>query len=170
MTRLAHVGFESEREVGEDPAYGLRQLVDIAERASSPAVNDPTTAVQCIDRIHALLRRIATRDLAVGDRVVDGTLRLRMPMPGWADYLALACTELRHWGGASPRIQRRLELTLLDLEDLVAGHPRAAVTHQLDLLRITRRDRLPDYEWEAIIGPGDPAERPTPNERGGFEG
>lgn len=154
------VGFESEREVGEDPAYGFRQLVDIAERAISPAVNDPTTAVQCIDRLHALLRRIATRPLAVGDHIVDGVLRLRMPMPSWADYVALACDELRHWGADAPRIQRRLELMLLDLEGLVDDDRREAVAQQLELLRTSRREHLPTYEWQAIVGPGDPAERP----------
>lgn len=159
------VSFESEREVSQDPAYGFRQLVDIGEKAISPAVNDPTTAVQCIDRLHALLRRIAPRTLAVGDHVVDGVLRLRVPMPSWADYLALTCDELRHWGADAPRIQRRLETMLLDLSGVVGDDRADAVADQLALLRTARQARLPEYEWDAILGPGDPAERPLPSER-----
>jgi uncharacterized membrane protein len=154
------VDFEAERDAGQDPAYGFRQLVDIAERAISPAVNDPTTAVQCIDRIHALLRRIATRDLAVGNHVIDGVLRLRVPMPDWTDYIGLACDELRHWGGNAPRIHRRLETMMFDLRDLVDDDRRTVILNQLRLLEYSRRDNLPEYEWDTILGPGDPAERP----------
>ena len=154
------VDFEPEREISQDPAYGFRQLVDIAERAISPAVNDPTTAVQCIDRIHALLRRIATRDLSVGNHVVDGILRLRVPMPGWVDYVSLACDELRHWGAGVPRIHRRLETMLRDLRDHVDEDRSAAIVQQLRLLESSRREHMPEYEWDTILGPGDPAERP----------
>lgn len=158
------VGFESEREVSQDPAYGFRQLVDIGEKAISPAVNDPTTAVQCIDRIHALLRRIVDRRLDVGDHAVAGVLRMRVPVPGWADYLALACDELRHWGADAPRIQRRLETMLLDLAEVAVGDRLGPVDDQLELLRTSRRAHLPEYEWDAILGPGDPAERPLPSD------
>jgi uncharacterized membrane protein len=154
------VDFESERDIGQDPAYGFRQLVDIAERAISPAVNDPTTAVQCIDRIHALLRRIAKRDLAVGSHVVNGVLRLRVPMPDWVDYIGLACDELRHWGGDAPRIQRRLQTMLRDLRDHVDDDRRPAILEQMRLLEYSRHDDMPEYEWDTILGPGDPAERP----------
>jgi uncharacterized membrane protein len=154
------VDFESERDISQDPAYGFRQLVDIAERAISPAINDPTTAVQCVDRIHALLRRIATRDLAVGNHIVDGVLRLRVPMPDWVDYVGLACDELRHWGGNAPRIQRRLQTMLRDLCDHVDDDRRPAILAQMRLLEYSRHDDLPEFEWDTILGPGDPAERP----------
>ena len=44
-----------QRTIDQDPAFVLRMLVDIAIRALSPAVNDPTTAVQALDRIEGLL-------------------------------------------------------------------------------------------------------------------
>lgn len=160
------VGFESERETGQDPAYGFRQLVDIAEKAISPAVNDPTTAVQCLDRLHAMLRRIVRRPLDVGDHARDGVLRLRIPMPRWADYLALACDELRHWGADAPRIQRRLEMMLRDLAEAVDDDRRSAVDAQLALLHLSRRENLASYEWDAILGPGDPAERSLSSDTG----
>ena len=63
---LAHVGLGPERTLFQDTAFGIRQLVDMAEKALSPAVNDPTTAVQSLDRIHDLLRRLVTRPLSSG--------------------------------------------------------------------------------------------------------
>ncbi len=157
---LSEVGFGAEREIGMDPAFGLRQLVDIAERALSPGVNDPTTAVQCIDRLHGLLRRVATRDLAVGDHVVDGVLRLRVPVAAWGDLVGLASDELRHWGAASPRVLQRLEAMLTDLWALVDEDRRDVLEQQLGLVH-ARRDELPAGEWAAATGPGDPAERMT---------
>ncbi|MDQ4021525.1 MAG: DUF2254 domain-containing protein [Actinomycetota bacterium] len=55
-----------ERTMEQDVAFGFRQLVDVAERALSPSVNDPTTACQAIDVLHDLLRRLATRRLPTG--------------------------------------------------------------------------------------------------------
>jgi len=55
---LGGVGVNAERSMEQDPAFGFRQLVDIGERALSPGVNDPTTAVQVLDRIHDLLGRL----------------------------------------------------------------------------------------------------------------
>ncbi|MGI8900214.1 MAG: DUF2254 domain-containing protein [Nocardioides sp.] len=156
----ALVGLDRERETPRDPAYGFRQLVDIAERALSPGVNDPTTAVQCLDRMHSLLRRIATRDLAVGDTVVEGVVRLRVPVPTWPDYLALSCDEIRHWGAGSVRIHRRIEALLRGLLDVVDGERADAVRRQLDHLE-QRREGDVELEWSATAPAGDPAERPA---------
>ncbi len=151
------VGFDREREIGGDPAYGFRQLVDIAERALSPGVNDPTTAIQCLDRLHALLRQLARRDLGVGVTVVDGVARLRVPVPGWDDYVALACDEVRHWGAGSPRVLRRLRVLLDDLALVVEPGRRACLTEQLD--RLEHRAAEVSFEWDATAdGAGDPAE------------
>ena len=55
-TLYSHVGLASERQMRQDVAFGIRQLVDIAERALSPGINDPTTATQCLDELHRILR------------------------------------------------------------------------------------------------------------------
>ena len=79
-----------ERTFEQDPKYPIRLLVDIAIKALSPAINDPTTAVQAMDQIEDLLRRLGRRDLDAGyARDADGVLRLIFPMPTWEDYLAL---------------------------------------------------------------------------------
>ena len=72
------------RTLYQDPCYGVRQLVDIAIRALSPAINDPTTAVQALDRLHGVLRAIADRPGPSGCYVdPSGSVRLIVPVPGW---------------------------------------------------------------------------------------
>ncbi|KRE40815.1 hypothetical protein ASG74_15150 [Knoellia sp. Soil729] len=118
-----------ERTMDQDVGFGLRQLVDIAERALSPGVNDPTTAVQALDHLHDIVRRLATRALPPRQRVTDeGRLLLSVPQPDFADYLALAFDEIAHWGRDSPRIERRIEIALRDLEVAARPEHRGAVT------------------------------------------
>jgi uncharacterized membrane protein len=141
-----------ERTMRQDPAFGLRQLVDIAERALSPGVNDPSTAVQCLDRIHDLLRAAALRpvhDLAVGS--VEGTVAAWMPMHGFADLLALGLDEPRHWGSGSLQIHRKLDAILTDLHDVVVGDParRRLILEQRQLLDARRSD-LPPSELRRL--------------------
>jgi uncharacterized membrane protein len=99
-----------------DASTGLRQLVDIAERALSPGTNDPSTAVQCIDRLHDLLRALATcpdpRTVHADD---EGHLRLVTPQRQWADHVALVLDELRLWGAGSLQVRTRLERLVEDL-------------------------------------------------------
>jgi uncharacterized membrane protein len=94
LLRFNHLGYE--RTAEQDPKYPIRLLVDIAIRALSPAVNDPTTAVQAIDQIEDLLHRLGRRELDAGYvRDAEGVLRLVFPMPTWNDYLTLAFHEIR---------------------------------------------------------------------------
>lgn len=104
-----------ERNLDEDVGFGLRQLVDLAERALSPGVNDPTTAIQGIDQIHDLLRRLASRPLPPRQRLTHGRLAVDVPRPDFGDYLHLAFEELAHWAADNARVQRRLQVMLDDL-------------------------------------------------------
>jgi uncharacterized membrane protein len=132
---LAHVGLGPERTLHQDTAFGLRQLVDMAEKALSPAVNDPTTAVQCLDRIHDLLRRLAVRPLGSGRYVdEDGVLRLVVPQPTWEDHVRLGFDEIRQFGAGSLQVPRRLRAALDDLLDVVPPDRRGAIEDQLAAL------------------------------------
>lgn len=136
LMRTIHCGFERTSE--QDPKYPIRLLVDIAIKALSPAINDPTTAVQAIDQIEDLLRRLGEHDLDAGyARDAEGVLRLVFPMPTWEDYLALAFDEIRHYGPGSVQVMRRLRSALLGLADSVTPDARVAAVHrylkQLDL-------------------------------------
>jgi uncharacterized membrane protein len=135
LMRAVHLAFE--RTSQQDPKYPIRLLVDVAIKALSPAINDPTTAVQAIDQIDDLLRRLGGHDLDAGYAYdADGVLRLIFPMPTWEDYLALAFDEIRQYGSDSVQVMRRLRSALVGLADSVTDDTRigAVVRHlkQLD--------------------------------------
>jgi uncharacterized membrane protein len=113
----------------QDPKYPIRLLVDIAIKALSPAINDPTTAVQAIDQIEDLLRRLARHNLDAGfARDPDGVLRVVVPMPTWDDYLTLAFDEIRQFGMSSVQVIRRLRAALTGLagSTTIAAYAEAA--------------------------------------------
>jgi uncharacterized membrane protein len=126
-----------ERSMEQDPAFGLRQLVDIALRALSPGTNDPTTAAMAVDAIHDLLRRLGQRAIPGSQRVgPDGALRLMIPGRTWEDYVYLASDEVIDYGASSSQTVTALRLMLDDLEATVDDERRPIVRRQ--------RDRLPD--------------------------
>ncbi len=99
---LRAVRLGRERTFEQDPKYPIRLLVDIAIKALSPAINDPTTAVQTIDQLEDLLRRLGASELDAGYAVDEnGALRLVFPTPTWEDYLTLAFDEIRQFGSSS---------------------------------------------------------------------
>ena len=136
LTRAIHVG--TSRSFEQDPKYAIRLLVDIAIRALSPAVNDPTTAVQALDQIEDLLRRLGRRQLDAGHaRDSDGTIRVTFPVPTWHDYLALSFDEIRQFGANSVQVGRRLRAALVGLSETIAVRERrAAVQEYLDHLNL----------------------------------
>jgi uncharacterized membrane protein len=123
---VAAIALGLERELEVDPKYALRLLVDLALRAL--AGNDPTTAVQALDQIEALLIRLGNLDLDVG-RVFDrqGELRLVYDATAWEEYLELALVEVQHYGAASLQTERRLGALLTFLRDHVPPSRRVAV-------------------------------------------
>lgn len=125
----------AERAMQQDAAFGFRQLVDIANRALSPGINDPTTALQSLDHIHELLRLLASRTIPSARREVDGRLAVLLPRPEWSDYISLACDEIRRAGHDQIQIQRRLRAMLNDLLESVADPVRRQpLQEQLNLL------------------------------------
>ena len=125
-----------ERTIEQDPAFALRILVDIAIRALSPAVNDPTTAVQVLGAIEDLLLLIGESDLrGRGElRDGDGTLRVLVETRRWEDLLALALTEIREYGVTATQVTRRTRALLDRLEARVRPEHRAAVADQIAAL------------------------------------
>jgi uncharacterized membrane protein len=106
-----------ERDFNHDPKYALRLLVDIAIRALSPAINDPTTAVQALDHIETLLHRLGNAQLKIGEvRDKEGKVRVVSSTPDWEDFLQLALVEIMQYGATSLQVQRRLEAVLVFLE------------------------------------------------------
>ncbi len=158
----------TERTMTQDAAFGFRQIVDIAERALSPGINDPTTAVQALDELHDLLRRLARRKIPSPVRLPDdGPFLLSLPRPAWDDYVSLALDEIRLFGAGSLQIARRLRYLLLDLKDAAPGFRQGPITRQLQLLdaAIASRYEFPaDRRAAAEPSPSGqgPEETPTP--------
>jgi uncharacterized membrane protein len=87
----ASVIFGSERTMEQDPLFAFRILVDIAIKALSAAINDPTTAVLAIDQLHRLLRSAGRQRLRIDERLkLDGKVRLIIRAPVWDDFVHLA--------------------------------------------------------------------------------
>ncbi|WP_053642629.1 MULTISPECIES: DUF2254 family protein [unclassified Streptomyces] len=143
-----------ERTFDQDPELPFRLLADIALRALSPAVNDPATAVEVLDRLEALLIRLAGRDLAVG-RFHDsaGRPRVSVPVPGWDHYVRTAVDDVLFAATGSPMALRRTRDLLRTLVERVPEDRRAVV---LDRLRWAERTGAEAYPlvWEDDAGEG----------------
>ncbi|WEH38659.1 DUF2254 domain-containing protein [Streptomyces sp. AM 2-1-1] len=132
-----------ERALRRDPAFGLRQLTDIALRALSAAENDPTTAVQCLDRIVQFLAAVAHRPLGtVRHRDRRGEVRLVRETPDWPGLVDLGFEEVRRCvAQAGPQVTRRLLAGLDDLLVLVPPERAAPLLgHRALLVRAVERE------------------------------
>jgi len=139
----AAVALGSERTIEQDPTFAFRILVDIAIKALSPAINDPTTAVLCIDQLHRLLPFVGQRHVR-GEEIRDaaGEPRLVFRTPNWEDFVHLTCTEIRHCGAGSVQVMRRLRSMLDNLMQTLPPHRHAELRQQLALL-----DRVIDGQY-----------------------
>jgi uncharacterized membrane protein len=141
------VAFGAERTMEQDPAFSFRILVDIALKALSPAINDPTTAVLAIDQIHRLLRVVGKRQLR-GESIADETGRPRViyRTPNWEDFVNLSCVEIRACGASSVQIARRLRAMLDNLIASLPAHRHAALLDERRRLDLTLEPlyRLPE--------------------------
>ncbi|MEO9222127.1 MAG: DUF2254 domain-containing protein [Mycobacteriaceae bacterium] len=143
-------GFE--RTAAQDVGFGLRQLTDVATKALSPGINDPTTAIHALGHSSALLCELAGREL--GSQVLcdaDDRVRVVLHRPDLGDLLELAVAQPRRYGAADPEVLHRLMLLLRELAWCAAAELRPVVAVQLQRLRATiaaqdfdpyERDRL----------------------------
>ncbi|MEU1146942.1 DUF2254 domain-containing protein [Streptomyces sp. NPDC005863] len=124
-----------ERTFHQDLGFGLRQLSDIALRALSPAVNDPTTAVQALDRIVQFLASIVPYPLgALGHRDRRGALRLVQSVPDWTALVDLGFAEIRGCAVGNPQVTRRMLAGLDDLLSLAPEERREPLLRHRELL------------------------------------
>lgn len=125
----------AERTHGDDPAYGFRKLVDIAERGLAQPFTDPTTTVMVIDRLQDCLRQLATRTFPSDrHRDADGDVRLTERTMSWEGYVRLAFDEIRLAGVASPQVSRRMRAALEDLKTIAPPERHPPLDRQLALL------------------------------------
>jgi uncharacterized membrane protein len=129
------VAYGSERTMEQDPTFAFRIVVDIALRALSPAINDPTTAVLAIDQIHRMLRVVGMHHLRA-DQILgeSGRVCVIFRTPNWEDFVHLAFSEIRSCGSNNMQIARRLRAMIQNLQQNLPAHCRPALHEQMSLL------------------------------------
>lgn len=155
VTGLIALG--AERTIEQDPAFALRVLVDIAIRALSPAVNDPTTAVQVINYIERLLHTVGRTPLPGRYALADGQGTARLVVSGrtWDHYLELAVCEILDYGRSSVQVCRRLRAMLDGLLDALPPEQKPAVRRQLTLLQESVERTFTDPSRRAVAQQAD---------------
>jgi uncharacterized membrane protein len=129
------IAFGPERTLEQDPTFAFRIIIDIALKALSPAINDPTTAVIAIDQLHRLLRKAGNKNLRT-DEILDknGQLAVILRTPNWQDFVHLAFTEIRHCGAQNMQVARRLRAMIENLIQTLPKYRHPALLQELQLL------------------------------------
>jgi len=143
----AQVAFGPERTIEQDSTFALRVIVDIAIKALSKAINDPTTAVLAIDQLQRLLRSAGMHHLRDEDiRDNEGTLRLIFRTPNWEDFVQLAFSEIRFYGAENFQVARRLRAMIDALIQTLPESRLPALHRELGLLDRTLKQLHPFEE------------------------
>jgi len=156
--RILHgmVAIGPERTLEQDPVFAFRIIVDIAIRALSPAINDPTTAVLAIDQLERLLRDLGCRQLDHGMIYdADDELRLIIPVPVWEDFVSLAVSEIRLYGISSIQVPRRLSAMLEHLMEILPESRSPALRKELMLLGKGVKREFLDIADREMVSTGD---------------
>ena len=150
------VAFGAERTMEQDPTFAFRIVIDIALRALSPAINDPTTAVLAIDQLHRMLRLVGQRHLRT-DEITgrSGRLRVIVRTPNWDDFVNLAFSEIRMFGAGNIQVVRRLRAMIENLMLTLPEHRHAELQRQLSLLERDARRHYPYPEDLLLAGIAD---------------
>ena len=151
------VAVGAERTLPQDPLLGFRIIVDIALKALSPAINDPSTAVLALDQIHRLMRILGRRSLGDGTvRDSEGVVRVIMPTPNWEDFVSLGLSEIRLSGAGSIQVVRRLRAMIENLLAVLPQERRPLLREQLTLLDRAVQRSFADPADRAAGEIGDP--------------
>ena len=130
----ANLGVGHERSMAEDVAFGIQQLVDVTLKAISPSVNDPTTAMNCIDRLVQVLVAVGTSPESPRAFIdADGTRRLEIPFPTFDELIGLSFDQVRHHGAGMTAVVLHMARALTMLRALPPDR-QPAISRQARLL------------------------------------
>jgi uncharacterized membrane protein len=141
----------AERSLEQDPAFGLRQLVDVAVKALSPGINDPTTARECIGRITQVLAARGRAGQPHFGAASQERMRLAEREQTFAELVGLGFDELRHYGASTPEVAIALASSLATLRGIVPPSCRPPVTEQLERLREAAGEIRPAGERARVL-------------------
>ena len=141
LRRLVVLGFERTPE--QDIELGIQVISDIAVRALSPGINDPTTATLCIDRLTEILAAQGQRrepERGLKDR--DGRLRLIGSGSSFERAAGLAFNQIRHFGAENPLIAKKLLSALLELSALIPSSARWILAQHVEAVLLASREQI----------------------------
>ncbi|MDP1863573.1 MAG: DUF2254 family protein [Thiobacillus sp.] len=123
------------RTIEQDPAFGIRQIVDMALKALSPGVNDTSTAVMCVDYLAAILTRLACRQFPPSHRHDDEALRVTSIVPTFEGLLAESFDQIRRSAEGNVSIMARMLGAINTIASLtVSPCHRRALKEQVQLI------------------------------------
>ena len=149
---LEGVSLGHERTAEQDVAFGFRELVDIAVKAISPGINDPTTAAEALNYLSDLVVRLQDRRLGSQlKRDDDGVPRLVLPDRDHRYYLDLACAQLRRFGAEQPEVLTALLRLLRDAAgNARTDDQRAEIARQAALVLQTMSEHLVEEDERSV--------------------
>ncbi|MDT8442133.1 MAG: DUF2254 domain-containing protein [Desulfuromonadales bacterium] len=138
----------NQRTSGQDIEFAVNQLVEIAIRALSPGVNDPFTAMTCVDRLGSALCRLAQRDMSSPYRHdTQGQLRVIAPVITFPDITDVAFDQIRQYGRTSTAVTIRLLETIARVaSSAYRPEDRAALLRHAEMIARGAREGLPEEE------------------------
>jgi uncharacterized membrane protein len=117
-----------QRTAAQDVEFLVLELVEVAVRALSPGINDPFTAILCLDRLSAALCHLAGRAFPSALRYdAQGALRVIAPPASFAGMVEIAFREIRHYGNDDPAVATRLRQAIQEIEERASTEERHAV-------------------------------------------
>ena len=150
------VAIGTERTLRQDPAFGFRMIADIACKALSPAINDPTTATLALDQIHRLLRWVGGRRLGVGiHRDAAGQVRLIYRSPDWEDFVRLGLSETRRYARQQSADRPQTAQLLDNLIDVLPASRSVALREESRLLALAVEQQFTDSRERQSAEIGD---------------
>jgi uncharacterized membrane protein len=161
VQRLIVLGFERTPE--QDIEFGIQAISDIAVRALSPGINDPTTATLAIDRLTEILAARGRRgEPETGRKDRDGRLRLIRSASSFERAAGIAYDQIRHFGAENPLIAKKLLGACIDLASLVPSSARSVLAQHVEAVLLASRDRIKNsLDLQAVERLGEQARAVT---------
>jgi uncharacterized membrane protein len=153
---LRQVSVGAQRTMQQDVGFGIQQLVDIAVKALSPGINDPTTAIQCLDRITEVLVAIGNRpDPPNVLRDEAGVARVVVRLPTYDQLVHEAFRQVRQYAADAPVVLRHLARSLRTIELALPSVRRPALVGEAEMVaRVAAQIAMPEDRDEVIVALG----------------
>lgn len=149
---LRFVTIDRHRNVAQDVAFGIQQLVDIALKALSPGINDTTTAIMAIDYLSEIMAQLAERNFASRVRSHDNRFRVFVQEADFDSYVTLGFDLIRINAKGNHAVFRRLLRALALVSSHVREPGRKSILRKQAQLIITHANQTlsTEYEKEAV--------------------